>query len=196
MNITNKRNLRLNYKTEFISHRFKRNFVIKFCLIVVLGAVLSGSGLYLLASKTLTTTFVAGRLRIISTADFILPAVLLCCLLLIVFIGILTILVTLFDYQKGNKLLIQIKNELDKATQGNLRVNLKFRRKNDEFIILAQSADLLIQSFKNIIIDSRHDVAELESHFIQYKNSTNQPVPDEIWNHIETLKKTFSRLEI
>ena len=65
-------NRRRNY---FIKKRFQTNFIIKFCALVAIGSIISGTIIYLMSRAALTTTFENSRLAIKSTADYILPAV-------------------------------------------------------------------------------------------------------------------------
>lgn len=181
---------------EFLSPDFKRNLLVKFCLVVIFGAALSGIGLYIIASQTVTTTFQGARLKIISTADFILPAVLLCSVLLIAFIGILTIIVVLLDYHKSVKSLCQIKEEIDKVNKGNFNVHLKFRRKNDEFKLLAQSADQMVQTFRDLLIRLQKEILELELNLTHVKDTGGQNLPENIRANIEAIKREFAKLEI
>ena len=87
-------------RTYFIKKKFQRNFIIKFCVLAIAGAIISGAIVYMMSKSTVTTTFENSRLTIKSTADFILPAVLLSTFVFVVFIGIATVLVTLFASHK------------------------------------------------------------------------------------------------
>lgn len=58
----------------FIRKPFQRRFIIQFCLLMIVGCVSLGIAVYLYASRTLTTAFVDSKLRVMSTADYLLPA--------------------------------------------------------------------------------------------------------------------------
>jgi len=83
-------------KTLFIGDKFQRVFIIKFCILVTVAVLLSGAIVYLLSKFTLTTSFVDSRLVIKSTADFIIPAVLLSSAIVIIVMSIGMIAVALF----------------------------------------------------------------------------------------------------
>lgn len=179
---------------QFISNEFQRNFVIRFCIIVVLGALLSGSIIYLMSKATVTTTFEGARLKIISTADFILPAVLLSSTVVIIFIGMLALLTLLFAYRRMRLSLCQIKHEIEKADTGNLNVNLNFRRKDDEFKILAFSLNKMIQDFKKIFLAIKTDIATLESDCEEFARKDNRQIPTKIKGDLQNLKQQLSRI--
>ncbi|MDO8525289.1 MAG: hypothetical protein Q7S07_02235, partial [Candidatus Omnitrophota bacterium] len=75
------RNRRRQY---YIKKEFQRNFILKFCLLVLTGSVISGVIVYLMSRATVTTSFEGLRLVIKSTADYILPAVLLSGMIVVV----------------------------------------------------------------------------------------------------------------
>ena len=64
-------------KHYFIKKRFQIVFILKFCFLVLIGSFLSIGLIYAISRGTVTTSFENSRLVIKSTADFILPAVLM-----------------------------------------------------------------------------------------------------------------------
>lgn len=78
----------------FISDRFQRVFIITFCVVVMIWLLLSGTIIYLISRSTVTTSFDNSRLLIRSTADFILPSILLSIVIIIMLMSIITILIT------------------------------------------------------------------------------------------------------
>ena len=65
-------------KKYFINKGFQVEFVLKFCGLVALGCVIFGVALYVLSKNTLTTSFENSRLVVKSTADYLLPGLLVC----------------------------------------------------------------------------------------------------------------------
>jgi len=110
-------NRRHNY---FIKKEFQRNFIIKFCTLVVIGAALSGGIIYTLSKSTVTTTFENSRLMIKSTADFILPSVLLASAVVIAVIGLATIAITLFTSHRIAGPLYRLEKDVEEVAAGNL----------------------------------------------------------------------------
>ena len=56
---------------------FQYQFIIKFCALLVIAAVIVSGIIYMVCGTTLTTVFHDSRLKILSTTDFILPYLLL-----------------------------------------------------------------------------------------------------------------------
>ena len=84
---------RRNY---FIEKSFQARFVFKFCILVVLGGILSMLALYVIGMGSATVSIVNSRVVVKSTADFLLPVLIQTFLVVMVFVGAAAIAVTLF----------------------------------------------------------------------------------------------------
>lgn len=153
------RNRRRNY---FIDKRFQRKFILKFCTLVAIGAVISGSIVYMMSKSTVTTTFENLRLTIKSTADFILPSVLLGSAVVIVVIGLASIAVTLFTSHRIAGPLYRMAKDIEEVSSGNLKKRFNLRSA-DELKPLAKGLDDMTQSLRNDINGIKCDVAGLEA---------------------------------
>lgn len=150
-------------EVRFLTDELQKKFVLKFCVVVVTGAVLSGALIYWQSRQTLTTVFDKGRLTVMSTADFILPSVLFSTFWTIIFIGLLLALVIGLSFRRMRHSLCQIKYEVEKAGAGALDdVHLNFRRKDDEFKVLALSLHGLIQDFKKFLAEIKTGTQSLQ----------------------------------
>ena len=140
----NFKNRRRNF---YINKKFQRDFILKFCGLVVLGSLVSGCIIYLMSTSTVTTTFENSRLTIKSTAEYILPAVLLSGAAVIFLVGIATIFMVLFTSHKIAGPLYRMEKDIDEVASGNLakRVNL---RTGDELKALAASFDVMVRSLR------------------------------------------------
>lgn len=58
----------------YIKPAFQRRLIAQFCLLALTACAAFGGAVYWYATRTLTTAFVHSKLRIVSTADFLLPA--------------------------------------------------------------------------------------------------------------------------
>ena len=124
----------------YIPGSFQRQFVLQFCGIVLLGCMLFGMVLYLYSSRTLTTAFVRSRLHVMSTADFLLPA-----------LGFTAVVVTALAalVAAGRVLVLSHRiagplYRLEKATRAMGQGDLSFRvqlRDRDELQGFAQAVD-------------------------------------------------------
>lgn len=153
-----KQNRRRNY---FIKKKFQANFILKFCSLVVAGSILSGLIIYLMSKSTVTTVFENSRLSIKSTADFILPAVLLSSLMVIVVIGLAAIIITLLVSHKIAGPLYRMEKDVHEVASGNLKKRFNLRC-TDELKLLAESLDGMAQNLRQGVDDIKSAVSELE----------------------------------
>ncbi len=118
-------------KKYFVNQKFQTEFIVKFCFLVILGAVISGGIIYLMSRSTLTTTFINSRLVIKSTADFIMPAVLLSGAVMVVSIGLATIAIALFLTHRIAGPLYRLERVVDLVAAGDLTVRFHLRKKDE-----------------------------------------------------------------
>ncbi|MEA3489423.1 MAG: HAMP domain-containing protein [Candidatus Omnitrophota bacterium] len=146
----------------FIKKKFQRNFILKFCGLIVIGAVISGSIIYAMSISTVTTTFENSRLIMKSTADFILPAVLLASVVMIVLIGLATIAATLFTSHRIAGPLYRLEKDIEEITSGNLKKRFHLR-KTDEIKALAESLNNMAETLRSDIDKVKNGISDLES---------------------------------
>jgi len=154
-------NRRRNY---FINRKFQAGFIIKFCLLVIIGTAISGGVVYWMSRSTVTSTFENSRLVIKSTADFILPGVLLSGAFVVISIGIATIAITLFTSHRIAGPLYRIQKELDELSRGNLNVSFNLRQ-GDEIKVLADTLNDMTVLFRRNILNALKAISELEAAF-------------------------------
>jgi methyl-accepting chemotaxis protein len=179
--IMEKQNRRRNY---FIKKKFQADFILKFCSLVVAGSILSGLIIYLMSKSTVTTVFENSRLTIKSTADFILPAVLLSSLVVIVVIGLATIVVTLFVSHRIAGPLYRMEKDVQEVASGNLKKRFKLRS-TDELKLLAESLDGMAQNLRQDVDDIKSAASELE-----------KEMPPEAKEKLARLKKSLDKFSL
>lgn len=135
-------------KNYYIKKKFQRNFILKFFALLLLGAFISGVIIYLMSRGALTTTFDNSRLAIRSTAEYILPSVLLSSAAVMIIIGFAAIIMTLFASHKIAGPLYHIGKDIDELASGDLNVRFKLRG-GDEIKELACKLDSMAQSLKS-----------------------------------------------
>ena len=146
----------------FIKMKFQREFILKFCILVTVGAIISGGIVYILSMSTVTTTFENSRLVMKSTADFILPAILLSSAIVIVFIGFAMVIVTLFTSHRVAGPLYRMEKDIKEVASGNLTKTFRVRQ-NDELKTLATSLDEMTKDLRAEINSIKRVLTELES---------------------------------
>lgn len=174
-------NRRKNY---YIKKRFQRNFILKFCALVAAGSVISGAIIYFATVSTVTTTFENCRLAIKTTADYILPAVVLSSSIMTLIIGLASIAITLFTSHKIAGPLYRIEKDLGELASGNLNVRFMLRGQ-DEIKELAASLDLAALSL-------REKFSALKSAADLVEASAKDASP-EIKKNVQTLKDAVSK---
>ena len=65
---------------RYIKRSFQRRFIIQVGLLMMLGCAAFGAVVYLYGTRTITTAFVHSKLRVMSTGEFLLPALAICTL--------------------------------------------------------------------------------------------------------------------
>lgn len=173
----------------FIKKRFQGNFILKFCMLVIVGSIVSGIIIYTMASTTVTTTFEGSRLRIKSTADYILPAVLLSGAVVVVFIGLATVAVTLFTSHKIAGPLYRMEKDVEEVTSGNLTKKFNLRQ-TDEIKALAESLDKMTQSLRANIAEVKQGLSDLESAL-----AASPGAPKELKEKLKNVKAALEKFQ-
>ena len=155
-------NLENRRKNFYIKKRFQSTFILKFCALVVLGSLISSITIYLMSKATVTTTFENSRLVIKTTADFILPAVLVSSTVVILLIGLAAIAITLFTSHKIAGPLYRLEKDVNEITLGNLRMVFNLRQ-GDEIKPLAVSLNAMAQSLKGRLTRIKSLLKELDA---------------------------------
>lgn len=182
------RNRRRNF---YINKKFQRNFIIKFCALLAIGAMISGVIIYSMSKATVTTTFENSRLAIKSTADYILPMVLLSSAVMVIVIGIAAILVTLFTSHKIAGPLYRMEKDFREVSAGNLTVRFHTRH-DDELKPLVTTLNTFVHNLRNTIDTIEKSVSELESSV----NASKVDIPKDIKDRIVSLKRCLERFKV
>lgn len=130
---------RRNY---FIKKKFQIDFSIKFLIVIVIEAILA-IGLFTYLSKgTLTTGYLGSELKMASTRDFFLPALLFSNLIIVGVTALVGIVVLVFLSHKLAGPLYRFENALNNIKKGDLTQKFKLREK-DQFAELQNSINEL-----------------------------------------------------
>lgn len=145
----------------YIKKEFQRNFILKFCGLVALGAVISGTIIYAMSANTVTTTFVNSRLTIKSTADYILPSVIFSSVVVLAIIGIVTVIFTLLMSHRIGGALYAIEKHVERVASGDLQTKFRLRTK-DEIKALAVGMDVMVHNLRDGIVEIKDAVSKIE----------------------------------
>ncbi|MFC1708737.1 HAMP domain-containing protein [Candidatus Omnitrophota bacterium] len=142
-------------KDYFIKKKFQGKFMFKFCMLVVLGAVITGAFLYLLSADTVTTAFIDSRLSIIRTSDYILPILISSSLISVVLVSIATVFVIMFLSHRIAGPLYKMEKSVKEIGEGNLNLKINLRSTDE----ITEMADRLNEMTRNI----RERLTEIKS---------------------------------
>jgi methyl-accepting chemotaxis protein len=189
-------NKRRNY---FINKKFQAEFISKFCILICLACVLMGIIVYVSSAKTVTTSFENLRLVVKSTADFILPALLLSSLAAAIIVSLACIGVLLFISHRIAGPLYRLERSLEQIADGDLTVETRLRS-TDEGKALAASLNDMATKLKSEIHISKKGIKKIEGSLLALREKlVLLSMPTEEINSIldsceEELKKTKNHL--
>lgn len=146
----------------YIKKEFQRNFILKFCALLVAGSVISGAIIYAMSAATVTTVFENSRLTIKGTADYILPTVIISSIVVVMLIGIATIIMTLLTSHKIAGPLYAIESRVDQVAALNLKTEFRLRA-GDQIKPMAVGLDVMAHNLRKGVNEIKDALSELES---------------------------------
>ncbi|MDP3791672.1 MAG: HAMP domain-containing protein [Candidatus Omnitrophota bacterium] len=146
----------------FVNKKFQAKFIVKFASLVIIATAVSGAIVYLMARSTVTTSFENSRLVIKSTADFILPSVLLSGAIVIVSLGLATIAVALITSHRIAGPLYRLEKDIKEISNGNLKIRFGLR-KGDEMKSLANGLNVMVEALDHDIAGIKKISDDIES---------------------------------
>jgi methyl-accepting chemotaxis protein len=169
-------------KNHFIKKDFQTRFILKFCLLVLAGVVISAVLLFFFSQDTLTSSFQQSRLIVENTSSAILPAILYTSLITLAWLSVATVFVTLFISHRIAGPMFRLERELREIGQGDLTKKVVLRRK-DQTAELARCINDVAAGLREKIVDIR---TELE-HTLE--TARKKDAPNEIIERLEYLQK-------
>ena len=166
----------------FVQKDFQSKFILKFCVVLLIGIIISIGLLFLFSENTLTSSFDQSRLVIKNTASAILPNVFLSHLIAFVLISLLTIAVTLLISHKLAGPLFRFQKELKEIGNGDLS-NVINLRKDDQVKAIADSLNQMRANLQKKILDIKEEVEQI----IEF--SSGQEIPTDLAKRLEHLNQ-------
>ena len=174
----------------FIENEFQARFILKFCLLVIVGGLLTVGILYLLAMRATTVSIVDSRVVVQNTANFILPVLIQTVIIVMVIVGLAVIAVTLFVSHKIAGPLYRFKKAIQALTEGDFSSEFKIRR-------LDQLQDLA-DAFNGMINKVRAELKALKYNFGSLKekldNISEHEIAEHKRPHLSELKRVSAEL--
>lgn len=172
-------------KSYFVKKDFQFRFILKFCIILLIGVIISTGLLFLFSQKTLTSSFEQSRLIIKNTGLAILPSVLYTNLITLGLITLATIIVTLFVSHKIAGPMFRFEKELKEIGGGDFTRRVTLREK-DQITDMADRLNNMIASLQDKVIDIRTEVEHVR------KSASTQNAPKTL---IDELNKLHQKIE-
>ena len=170
----------------YIKKDFQSRFIVKFCLLILLGAVLSTAILLLLSQGSLTSTYQNSKLVIKSTASTILPAILYTNLITLALITSAMAATTLFISHRLAGPIFRVEKALKEVKDGNLNERLMLRKK-DQLVDLADGFNNMTESLKTKLEDVTKQVDEAA------KLGKEQGASKEVTDTLQEISRTINR---
>ena len=167
-------------KLRFIKKDFQLKFILKFCLLILAGVIISTGALFFFSSGTLTSCFKDSRLVITNTSLAILPTVIYTNLITLGLITIASIAVTLIVSHRLFGPLYRFEKDLQEIGRGNLVKHISLRKED-------QLKDFVV-SINNMTASLHSKVSHIQSEVFQViKSASLENVPKEIIEELDRL---------
>ena len=166
----------------FVQKNFQSKFILKFCMVLLIGIIISIGLLYLFSENTLTSSFEHSRLVIKNTASAIMPNVFLSHSIAFVLIALLTIAVTLLISHKLAGPLFRFQKELKEIGNGDLS-NVVKMRKDDQVKAIADSLDQMRANLQKKILDIKLEVEQI------IELTAGQEIPPDLVKRLDHLNQ-------
>ena len=135
----------------FIKKGFQLGFILKFCVLILLGVVISTGLLFMFSQDTLTSSFDQSRLVIKKTSLAILPAAIYTNLITLGLITLATIAVTLFVSHKLAGPMFRFEADLKIIGDGDLTKKVRLRKK-DQFMAIVDTLNRMTASLHEKLV--------------------------------------------
>lgn len=169
-------------RTYLVKKDFQVAFILKFCLILLAGVILSTVLLFFFSQDTLTSSYQHSRLVIRNTGSAILPAMIYTNLITLVVVIFAAIGVTLFISHKIAGPMYRFEKELAKIGQGDLRTKVVLRQ-HDQAVDMAHCINSMTESLHHRIEELRIELEALNRIAIDHQ------APDAVVQKIGALQQ-------
>ena len=173
----------------FIKRAFQGRFILQFSFLVILGCLAFGFAIYFYSTQTLTTAFTHSRLRVMTTADFLLPAITLIALGVTAVLSIAAAFRMLLFSHKIAGPLYRLEKTVEAVQQGKLNLKVKLRS-GDQLQDFAQAMDEMVQDLRTRALAIKDQNERLKGIVLQAGEKAT--IPKEI---VEALKDTQHKLD-
>lgn len=167
----------------FIKKAYQARFIFKFCMIILIGGIISTGLVTLLSGGTLTTSFDHGRLTVTKTAWAILPTVILTNIITLAIVTVIVVFTVLYLSHKIAGPMFRFEKDMSTVKEGDLTLRV-FLRKKDQFTELSES-------FNEMTANLHDKVKAISSDINQVCASVNkQDLPQTVLEDLDRLSRS------
>ena len=149
-------------KNVYIDKDFQTHFILKFCALVFVGAGFTIAFLYLLSLQSTTVSFVQAKVKVMTTADFLLPVLIQTVLIVMGFVSLASIGVTLIVSHKIAGPLFRFKQTFKELAGGNFSNQVRLRN-GDQLAEVAGDFNQMITVVRARLIDAKKALALVQA---------------------------------
>jgi nitrogen fixation/metabolism regulation signal transduction histidine kinase len=149
-------------RNVYIDKDFQTRFIVKFCALVAAGTGLAILVLYMMAQQATTVSFIDARVKVMTTADFILPLMIQTLFIVMGFVSAGAIAVTLIVSHKIAGPLFRFKQTFKELAGGNFSNHVRLR-KDDQLVEVAGDFNHMITVVRAQLIDAKKALAALKA---------------------------------
>jgi len=166
----------------FVQKNFQSKFILKFCMVLLVGIIISTGLVLLFSENTLTSSFEQSRLVIKNTASAIFPDVFLSHVIAFILISLLAIVVMLLISHKLAGPMFRFQKELNNIGNGDLSHIVKIRKK-DQFEAVADSLNQMRENLQKKILDIQNEVHQI------IESSAGREIPPDLVKRLDHLNQ-------
>lgn len=188
----------------FIKKEFQSKFIIKFCLIVILGAIISGIILFAYTNQRLGNTYLESLNALKVLNDNLISNLIYTSLITVIFISIVTIVITLFASHKIAGPLYRLERSTEAIGNGDFTIETRLRE-NDEITGVASALNEMAGKLRSKMIDIKKELEEVKDSSADIESTIKDKKLSEkelkkqttrLLNKIKSLNRAISKFTI
>jgi methyl-accepting chemotaxis protein len=170
----------------FVKKEYQFKFILKFCLIVLAGTLVSTGLILFFSQGTLTSSFENSRLVVKNTAIAILPAIIYTNIITLLMISVATIVAVLFISHKIAGPMFRFEKELKEIGDGDLTKTIRLR-KDDQIKEMAERLNEMTANLHQKILEIQESIERLSGLVREQKS------PEELTKELERLQEFINK---
>lgn len=178
-------------RVYFIEKRFQISFILKFCVLVIIGSLLTGALVYFLSQRSTTVVFEHSRALVKSTSDFLLPLLMQTIIVVSIIVAVATIVLTLFISHKIAGPLYRLKKELANIGIGDLTGDFSLRR-DDQLQDVASGVSAMIKGLRDRIGNLKNGWRSLKDKWLAL---LNKGFPPDMKQEVEGFNNIINQID-